>query len=191
MHATADENWLIGKYWICAELTRVVDAVWQSCDCHQCIAAGSLVHVTVSVAFVRIWYAVPVLACRLANTCTAAGHVVAPTRLLRASPAGPGYVATPIWDRQEITSTVAQYKETEYAASLEAFDKRIIEDVQKGHAPGDIARWSPVGTRVLPPVLSNFMINLPCFYVTSQMKQLPADCTHDATSGLRRCGSYK
>ncbi|BDA48451.1 Retinol dehydrogenase 16 [Coccomyxa sp. Obi] len=53
---------------------------------------------------------------------------------------GPGYVATPIWDRQEITSTVAQYKETEFAASLEAFDKRIIEDVQKGHAPGDIAR---------------------------------------------------
>lgn len=54
-------------------------------------------------------------------------------------------MATPIWDRQEITSTVAQYKETKYAASLEAFDKRIIEDVQKGHAPGDIARWSPVG----------------------------------------------
>ncbi len=71
-------------------------------------------------------------------------------RLLCASPAGPGYVATPIWDRQEITSTVAQYKEREYAASLQAFNKRIVEDVQKGHAPRDIARlspdWTPVST---------------------------------------------
>lgn len=59
---------------------------------------------------------------------------------MHAWPAGPGYVATPIWDRQEITSTVALYKDTEYAASLEAFDKRIIKDVQKGHDPWDIAR---------------------------------------------------
>ncbi|KAK9917367.1 hypothetical protein WJX75_003592 [Coccomyxa subellipsoidea] len=52
---------------------------------------------------------------------------------------GPGYVSTPIWDKEEITSTVAQYKDTEYAASLEAFDKRIIQAVQKGHSPADIA----------------------------------------------------
>jgi hypothetical protein len=49
-------------------------------------------------------------------------------------------VATPIWDRQEISSTVAQYRETEYAASLEAFDKRIVEAVQKGHPPELIAK---------------------------------------------------
>ncbi len=49
-------------------------------------------------------------------------------------------MSTPIWDRDEITSTVAQYKDTEFAASLEAFDKRIIQAVQKGHSPAAIAR---------------------------------------------------
>lgn len=53
---------------------------------------------------------------------------------------GPGYVATPIWDRQEIASTVAQYRDTNYAASLESFDKGIIEAVKKGHTPEQIAR---------------------------------------------------
>lgn len=54
--------------------------------------------------------------------------------------AGPGYVATPIWDREEITSTLAQYKDTAYAASLESFGKGIIEAVRKGHTPEQIAR---------------------------------------------------
>ena len=54
--------------------------------------------------------------------------------------AGPGYVATPIWDREEITSTLAQYKDTAYAASLESFDKGIIEAVKKGHTPEQVAR---------------------------------------------------
>ena len=53
---------------------------------------------------------------------------------------GPGYVATPIWDREEITSTVAQYKGTAYAASLESFGKGIIEAVRRGHTPERIAR---------------------------------------------------
>lgn len=51
-------------------------------------------------------------------------------------------MSTPIWDREEITSTVAQYKDTEYADSLEAFDKRIIQAVQKGHSPAVIARYT-------------------------------------------------
>ena len=51
-------------------------------------------------------------------------------------------MATPIWDRQEISSTVAQYRGTDYEASLEAFDKRIVEAVQKGHPPEMIARSS-------------------------------------------------
>ena len=54
--------------------------------------------------------------------------------------AGPGYVATPIWDREEITSTLAQYKDTAYAASLESFGKGIVEAVKKGHTPEQIAR---------------------------------------------------
>ena len=38
-------------------------------------------------------------------------------------------------------STVAQYRDTEYAASLEAFDKRIVADVQKGLTPERVAGW--------------------------------------------------
>ena len=49
-------------------------------------------------------------------------------------------MATPIWDREEITSTLAQYKDTAYAASLESFDKGIIEAVKKGHTPEQVAR---------------------------------------------------
>lgn len=49
-------------------------------------------------------------------------------------------MATPIWDKQEIASTVAQYKATAYAASLESFDKSIVEAVKKGHTPEQIAR---------------------------------------------------
>ena len=63
--------------------------------------------------------------------------------------AGPGYVATPIWDREEITSTLAQYKDTSYAASLESFGKGIVEAVRKGHTPEQIARC--VCSAVLQP----------------------------------------
>ena len=49
-------------------------------------------------------------------------------------------MATSIWDREEIASTVSQYKDTAYAASLESFDKGIVEAVKKGHTPGQIAR---------------------------------------------------
>lgn len=54
--------------------------------------------------------------------------------------AGPGYVATPIWDRQEIASTVVQYINTAYAASLKSFDEGIVEAVKKGHTTEQIAR---------------------------------------------------
>jgi len=54
--------------------------------------------------------------------------------------AGPGYVATPIWDRQEIAFTVVQYINTAYAASLKSFDEGIVEAVKKGHTPEQIAR---------------------------------------------------
>lgn len=54
--------------------------------------------------------------------------------------AGPGYVATPIWDRQDIASSVDQYKNTAYAASLRAFDKGIVEAVKKGHTPEQVAK---------------------------------------------------
>ena len=49
-------------------------------------------------------------------------------------------MATPIWDREEIASTLAQYKETAYAASLESFGKGIVEAVRKGHTPEQLAR---------------------------------------------------
>ncbi|CAL5224405.1 g7087 [Coccomyxa viridis] len=53
---------------------------------------------------------------------------------------GPGYVATPIWDRQEIASTVDQYRDTAYAASLKSFDQNVVEAVKKGHTPEQVAR---------------------------------------------------
>ncbi len=53
-------------------------------------------------------------------------------------------MATPIWDRQEIASTVDQYRDTAYAASLKSFDQNVVEAVKKGHTPEQVARCDPL-----------------------------------------------